>query len=202
MYFTKDAGFTVVELMIGMALVLLISLSTLSLWEGVERTGTGSTDRMVALLQSRVAVARWERDLRLASARDCLFLCNGAVLAADTKQVVFLIREAESTLPSLVEWELAGTSLMRRKGDCPFFRPLLFAHNLYFDNKTILEGLTSESELQYFVGGRMLQLPLDKVQLAQIDEIRLQASIISTSNPGSTSLQPITAVSASSFLGR
>lgn len=172
----REAGFTVVEVLVALALVLVISLGVFALWGTIERSGVESGDRMVTLIQGRVAVARLERDLRLASAQDAPFSTDGAVLDATPTQVVFLMRDDAASLPSLVEWELTGANLMRRKGACPAARPVAFAHNLYSDNKTMLEGLASGSELQYFIGGREVEPPLVAAQLSLVDEVRLRAS--------------------------
>jgi prepilin-type N-terminal cleavage/methylation domain-containing protein len=168
-----EDGFSLVELVVGLALLLVIACAALALWTGLERAGTSDGDRMVLLLQSRVAAARLERELRLATAQGCLFTVGGPVLEARPNQVVLLTRVEQVAGPVLIEWEVVNGNLMRRRGACPAIRPLLFSHSLYSDNKTMLEGMTSATCFRYFVGGLEIQAPVAAADLAFIDEVRL-----------------------------
>ena len=158
----KESGFSLVEVIVGISLVLVLSAALLALWTGLERSGVRDGDRMVELIQSRVAIARLERDVRLASALGCAFVAETALLDAEAGQFVLLTRTVESGPPSLVEWEVVGSSLMRRKGPIPQTRPGAFSHSLYSDNKTMLEGLNPGSRLHYLAGGRELTIPITR----------------------------------------
>jgi prepilin-type N-terminal cleavage/methylation domain-containing protein len=166
-------GFSLVELVVGLALLLVIACAALALWTGLERGGASDGDKMILLLQSRVAIARLERDVRMATAQDCLFTTSGAVLEAKPNQLVILTRIEQSGGPVLVEWELINGNLMRRRGACPAMRPLSFSHSLYSDNKTMLEGVTPATRLRYFVGGLEIEGPVALVDLPLIDEVQL-----------------------------
>jgi hypothetical protein len=162
-----------VELLVALALTLVVAGAALSLWAGLERTGSGDADRMVLLTQSRVAVARLERDLRLGTAQGCPFAVAGPVLEAKAAQVVLLTRSGETGALALVEWEVVGGSLMRRRGSCPLVRPVSVPHSLFTDNKTMLEGLNSGACFHYFVSGVEVPTPVPAAELPFVDEVRL-----------------------------
>jgi prepilin-type N-terminal cleavage/methylation domain-containing protein len=112
-----NAGFTLVELLVGLALSVSLALAVAPLWLSLEGTGTRAADRTVWVVQERVAVTRLERDLRLAGAEECAFSIAGPVLEASGSQVVFLARSCAESAESevtIVEWEIARGSLMRR----------------------------------------------------------------------------------------
>jgi hypothetical protein len=148
-------GFTLVELVVGLALALCLALAVGPLWATMQSAGVKATDDTIRLLQGRVATIRLERDLRLASAEDCHFAVGGPVLEASASQVVLLERAADGSALLMVEWELSGKSLMRRWGLCPLERPTAFRHSLFDDNKTMLEDVQSGSAFSYVVGGKV-----------------------------------------------
>jgi Tfp pilus assembly protein PilW len=170
-------GFSLVELIVGLALAMCVAVAAAPSWLALESTGASEADRTVCLLQGRVAVARLERELRLASAAGCPFAVTGPVLEASVSQLVFLERSPGSSVPLVVEWEIAGRSLMRRWGPCPAARPLAFAHSLYRDNKTMLEGVRSGSVFEYVVRGSVGAGPVCASDLASIEAVvvRLEA---------------------------
>jgi prepilin-type N-terminal cleavage/methylation domain-containing protein len=170
-----EAGFSLIELLVGLSLTLIVAMAALALWEGLERTGAGTADRMVRLIQGRVAVARLSRDLRLASAHGCPFVVSGALLEASSEHVVLLTRSGDSGDLLLVEWELVGGSLMRRRGSCPATRPAAIAHSLFVDNKTMIEDLRPGSRFHFFASGVEVGSPVSAGYLAAIDEVRLDA---------------------------
>jgi type II secretory pathway pseudopilin PulG len=165
------AGFSVIELILGLALTLCLALAVAPLWLSIQAAGAREGDQTVRLLQARVAVARFERDLRLASAAGCPFSLSGPVLAASGSQVVFLERGTAGTPPILVEWEIVNGALMRRRGVCPLERPAAFSHSLYVDNKTMLEGVKPGSVLSYFAGGVAIDPSAGVVDLSAVDTV-------------------------------
>ncbi|MCX8032900.1 MAG: prepilin-type N-terminal cleavage/methylation domain-containing protein [Thermoleophilia bacterium] len=147
--FRSNNGFTLIELLIGLVVTVVLVGAAGLLFLAVTKRASAESDAMVGYLQGRVAVARLERDLRLATAHGCRFATAGPILEAGPSQLVFLRREANSETPIIVEWEIASGSLMRRWGLCPSFRPKTFAHSLYRDNKTMLHDVAQPSRLAY-----------------------------------------------------
>ena len=178
-----------VELLIGLALALCLATVAAPLWVSVERAGAREGDRTVQWLQGRVAVARLERDLRLASAGGCLFPVDGPILEATTGQVVFLGRTYADAAPILVEWELVGGALMRRWGDCPAGRPISYRHALFRDNKTMLEGVRAGSAFTYLVDGTEIVGPLDESDLASVEAVVLTMRADVAGEMGSVSVE-------------
>ena len=191
-----EAGFSLIELLVGLALTLIVAMAALALWEGLERTGAGAGDRMVRLIQGRVAVARLSRDLRLASAQGCPFVASGAVLEASSEHVVLLTRSGDPGDLLLVEWELVGGSLMRRRGSCPATRPATITHSLFVDNKTMIEDVRPGSCFRFFASGVEVGSPVNPGCLAAIDEVRLDA------RAGEVGQRTVVDVAGSSPLGR
>jgi len=163
----------VVELLVGLALALCLAAAAAPLWLSLERAGTREGDRTVQWLQGRVAVARLERDLRLASGVGCRFPVNGPLLEATADQAVFLERTQPGESPILVEWELAGGALMRRWGDCPATRPSWYRHSLFRDHKTMLEGVRPGSAFSYVVDGVETPGPVIGAGLWSVDAVVL-----------------------------
>lgn len=162
-----------VELLVGLALALCLAAAAAPLWLSLERAGTQEGDRTVQWLQGRVAVARLERDLRLASAGGCLFAVSGPLLEAAADQVVFLERARPGAAPILVEWELVGGALMRRWGDCPATRPSSYRHSLFRDHKTMLEGVRAGSAFSYVIEGVETSGPVIGAGLESVDAVIL-----------------------------
>ncbi len=88
----NQRGFSLIELMVGLALAAGLAVAASCVWLSLATAGANEGDLTVKSLQGRVAVARFERDLRLASADGCPFASNAAVLEASASQVVFLLR--------------------------------------------------------------------------------------------------------------
>ena len=167
------AGFTLVELLVALALSVSLAMAVAPLWISLMSTGTRETDRTVWLLQQRVAAARFERDLRLAGAERCLFPVAGALLEASGSQVVLLQRATDGSIPLIVEWEITRGSLMRRWGTCPTRRPVAFPHSLYQDNKTMLEQVGARSSFTYVVKGVEQPAPVADTDLASVETVIL-----------------------------
>jgi type II secretory pathway pseudopilin PulG len=167
-------GFSIIELILGLALTVCLAVAVAPLWLSLQGTGVREGDRTVRLLQARVAVARFERDLRLASAAGCPFSLTAPILEASSSQVVFLEQPALGVTPILVEWEIVNGSLMRRRGACPVGRPVVFSHSLFVDHKTMLEGVRPGSVLGYLEGNVGVDLSGSVVDLAPVDGVVLE----------------------------
>lgn len=171
-------GFTLIELLIGLALAVSLAVALAPLWVSLETAGATEADRTVQSLQGRVAVARFERDLRLASAAGCPFALVSPILEASTSQVVFLERTANEGGPILVEWEITNGALMRRWGLCPLSRPTAYRHALYRDNKTMLEGVAGGSAFSYVVDGEIVAAPLTEKDLGSIEAVIFDTQVV------------------------
>jgi hypothetical protein len=165
------AGFSAIELLLALALTICLAVAVAPLWLSLQRTGVREGDQTVRLLQARVAVARFEHDLRLASAAGSPFPLSGPMLEASPKQVVFLERPMVGAALVLVEWEIVDGALMRRRGLCPVARPLAFSHSLFADHKTMLEGVESGSAFSYLADGSGLDLSQEGVDLTLVDGV-------------------------------
>ncbi len=167
------SGFTALELLLGITLTVLLALGTAPLVLSLQAVGVRETDRTVSMLQGRVAAARMERDLRLASASGSLFAVHGPILEATPSQIVFLGPTAGVAGTGLIEWEIAGSSLMRRWGSCPLVRPASFGHSLYADHKTMLGGLAGGTQLTYLVNGRLVTNRVLEADLPCVEAVML-----------------------------
>jgi hypothetical protein len=168
------SGFSAIELLLGLALTVCLAVAVAPLWLSLQRTGVREGDQTVRQLQARVAVARFEHDLRLASAAGCPFFLSVPILEASPTQIVLLERQTTETAPALVEWEIVNGTLMRRRGACPAARPLVFSHSLFVDHKTMLEGVEPGSALAYLVGGVSVDSSQGVVDLTLIDGVVLE----------------------------
>lgn len=187
-------GFSALELLIGLALTVCLALTISPLWTHMNRAAAARTDLSVAMVQSRVAVARLERDLRLSSAADCRFATAGPVLEASASRVVFLEPAGTGEAPLLVEWELSGGALMRRWGACPPARPATFGHSLYADNKTMLELLEAGGIFRYVVDGITVAGPVPVSELASVEAVILDADVRIVGGPGAVAVATVARV--------
>lgn len=167
-------GFTALELLIGLCLTICLALAVAPLWLSLQNAGASETGRTVSVLQGRVAIARLEKDLRLAGAGGCHFSVVAPILEASTKQVVFLRHSDDGKALMLVEWEIGNGSLMRRWGACPAGRPVAFAHSLYIDHKTMLEGVDPISQFSYLIHGEVRAAPISRADLRSVEAVILQ----------------------------
>jgi hypothetical protein len=110
--------------------------------------------------------------------------------------VVLLTRSGDSGDLLLVEWELVGGSLMRRRGSCPATRPATITHSLFVDNKTMVEDLSPGSRFHFFASGVEVASPVSAGDLAAIDEVRLDA------RAGEVAQRTVVDVAGGSPLGR
>jgi hypothetical protein len=65
-------------------------------------------------------------------------------------------RSAADATPEIVEWELVGGSLMRRRGPWVGVPSGGVSHALFSDHKTMLEGLAAGGSFTYLSGTRAL----------------------------------------------
>lgn len=173
----RAQGFTLVELLIGLALAVLLALVVAPLWISLGTASARESDLAVRLCQARVAVGRFERDLRLASAAGSPFELIGPILEASRYQVVFLEPGMEEGVPILVEWEIVDTTLMRRWGDCPSSRPAVYAHSSYRDHKTMLEDVRPDSFFAYVLGETVVDGPIASEDLGAVEAVMLDMRV-------------------------
>ena len=193
---SRERGFTLIEVLLGLSLALCIALGLAPVWVSFQSLGVKEGDETVWALQGRVAVARLEKDVRLSGSQSCAFPTAGTVLQATAAQVVLLVSSPGSTAPILVEWELVNGSLMRRWGACPAGRPSTFPHSLYPDSKTMLEDVdTTQSGFSYLVAGR------DAAVVAASDLPLISGVSLRIVEHGQGAGGPVS-VAASAWLGR
>jgi len=149
-------GFSLIELLVGLALSLMLALAIAPLWTTASKVTVEGADRVVATFQARTMVARLERDLRLASAREGGELECAPVVEADGRHLVVVTRSAADATAEIVEWEMVGGSLMRRRGPWVGVPAGGVSHGLFIDHKTMLEGLASGGSFAYLSGTRAL----------------------------------------------
>jgi hypothetical protein len=169
-------GFTALELLVGTSLALMLILAVAPLATAMQAGGTREADRTIAVMQGRVAVARLERDLRMATAGNSNFAVEGPILEASSKQVVFLGVTGGSSGLCLIEWEVVGSTLMRRWTPCPATKPMSYSHALYVDNKSMLEGLAGDTRFVYLANGVMKSGNLRSCELASVQGLTLRGS--------------------------
>ena len=174
----SSTGFTAMELLLGIALALLVVMAVAPLWLSLQKSGTREADRVIKVMQARVAIARLERDLRLATAGGCKFTTNEAVLEATPTQVVFLCRGVDDGGLQIVEWEVSQGRVMRRWGWCPASRPATYANPLYIDHKTMLEEIAEGSGFCYSVCGSLRPGPIPAEELSLIDGVTMRLSVV------------------------
>jgi hypothetical protein len=172
----RSAGFSAIELILGLALTLCLALAVAPLWLSLQSAGAQEGDQTVQMLQGRVAAARFEHDMRLASAAGCPFSLSAPILEASPSQTVFLTRTAVDAAPVLVEWEIVNGTLMRRRGVCPATRPTAFAHSLFVDHKTMLQEVKLGSSFVYLADGEVVDPSAGAVTFASVDSVVLQLS--------------------------
>ena len=170
----SELGFSLIELLLGLSLTLCLALALAPVWSSAQSRSVRDSDGAIDVLEGRVVAGRIEKDLRLATAQHCPFEATGAILDAEPTQVVFLTSDAEGQPPTIVEWEIAGSSLMRRKGTCPGNKPVTFPHSLYTDHKTMLEGLRQGGQFTYYVGGVAAPAPVPVADLPHVDRVDLK----------------------------
>jgi competence protein ComGC len=167
----RSAGFTALELLVGIALTVLLALGVAPLVLSLQAAEVQEADRTVMMMQGRVAAARLERDLRMASAFGSSFSAEGPILEATPRQVVFVGRTGGKSGLSIIEWELSGSALMRRWGPSPGARPVSFGHSLYVDHKSMVEELADDAHLSYLVNGVVVSGKVPATDLAGVEAV-------------------------------
>ncbi|OFV81840.1 MAG: hypothetical protein A2W26_10370 [Acidobacteria bacterium RBG_16_64_8] len=170
------SGFTAIELLLGLTLAVVLASAIMPLSLSLTGLGTRESDRTIAVIQGRVAAARLERDFRLATAGGSPFAVDSAILEATPWQVVFLGHANDDTVLDLMEWEFTEGRLMRRWGECPAELPRVFAHSLFVDNKTVLEGLRPGEGLSYVVDGIWREGPILQQELGGIGAVVVESA--------------------------
>jgi hypothetical protein len=171
---SDSAGISAIELLLGLSLALCLAVAVAPLWTTSQSLAAQEGDETIWTLQSRVAVARFEKDLRSATAAGASFPTGSAVLQAGPFQLV-LLEKTEEGAPILVEWEIVGRALMRRWGPCPTAAPTTFAHSLYLDHKTMLERVDpARSRFVYEVAGSVTVAPIPGADLPQVDAVKFE----------------------------
>lgn len=179
------AAFSLVELLVTLALALALMAAAAPLFVSLGQAAVREADDTIGSLQGRVAMARLERDLRIASAAGCPFAASGPVLEASPCQIVFLQPCSSDEPPLLIEWEIvAAGSLMRRWGTCPSTWPAAYRHTLYCDHKTMLEGLQFHSCFRYVMAGGPVLDSVEQGKAAFVEAVLFEATIGGTEGRG------------------
>lgn len=174
---TDSRGFTLIEVLVGMVLSLMLALAIAPLWVSAEKVTVEGGDRVLATFQARTMVARLERDLRMASALGGGGLDCAALVEADRHHLVVVTRSSSDATPELVEWELVGGSLMRRRGPWVGVPAEGVSHSLFNDHKTMLEGLGPDASFAYLSGTRALAEDATP-ECAAITDVVIEGSVV------------------------
>lgn len=175
-------GFSLVELLVGLALSVMLALAIAPLWVAAQKVTVEGGDRVLATFQARTMVARLERDLRLASALGGGGLECAPLVQANGHHLVVVTRSAADATPEIVEWELVGGSLMRRRGPWVGVPAGGVSHSLYSDHKTMLENLATGGSFTYLSGTRALAVDATTERDA-ITEVVVQGAVIVGGRP-------------------
>jgi hypothetical protein len=190
----RSAGFTLMEILVGLCLSLLLSAALVPLWSSALRRATGAADRVLCQVATHVATTRLERDLRFASAVGCLDLACGALLEATPTELVVLTRSMDGADRELVEWEITDGRIMRRRAPWTGTIPASFGHALYRDSKTVVEGAVSGTAFLYRAGETAFAGSVAGDELARVTAVRLGGSVTASADAGRVSLDQTFAV--------
>lgn len=181
----SSCGFTLMEVLVGIVVTLILLLTLAPVWTGLEKRSVSNNDRMIGLLQSRVAAARLDRDLRLASGTGCGGILGSPLLKREWYELVLVTREAEGATPEIVEWEFAQGALMRRRGPWPGYLPGSITHSLYTDHKTMLEGV-ADGAFSYYAAGLELESCGVQAELDPTDKVLVRGRLVCGQNDSIT----------------
>ena len=185
-------GFSLLELLLGLGLTLLLAAGLVPAWASFQNRATGASDHVVGVVAARVALARLERDLRLASAAGSSTLAGAPLLEATPTELVVLTRDLGGAAFEIVEWEAVGGRLMRRRAVWTGSVPVDFSHGLYRDHKTVLEGLPSEGALfSYRLGAFDAGAPIAPADLPLVTAVAVRGSVRPAPAAGSIALDRI-----------
>ncbi len=182
----RTSGFTVIEVLVGLLVTSLLIMAVAPMWVGLERRGSVWNDRVVVLLQTRVAAARLERDLRLIATEACPGLRGSALLDASASNMVFVTSAAEG-VPEIVKWEFTGGSLMRRRVPWPGYMPSSFGTGTFIDHKTMMERVAPGAKFIFYQGSAEVLPPIPAEGRAYVDRIAVTAEVGTISSAGASS---------------
>lgn len=168
---SRVSGFSLIEMVVALALTLLLVCGVMAFWLGTLRAHTERNDHLVTLLQGRVALHRFERDLRAATLGNLADQTPSPLLRA-TRQEVVLIARGKAGALQLIEWELTDGRLMRRTGPLNGTLPSAITHALYSDNKTMLETPGLQGGLTYT--GRKDTTDIGSENLPDVSRVRME----------------------------
>ena len=182
---TGSRGFTLLELLLALALTVTLAAAVLPVWTGLLEYQTAASDHVIDLAQGRVAGARLVRDLRLASAADMAQAGGVALLRAEEEELVLLSQVGVEGGLELVEWELDGSRLVRRRSPWSGPLPDSIGHGAFIDHKTMLEGVSGDARFAYMAGGiRLLTPVIEPKERRLIDTVSLMGHIESAVGNG------------------
>jgi len=141
------------ELLLALSLTLVLAAAVIPLWSSLHSTQAAASDHVIGLLQARVASRRLERDPASGVVRGHAHARS--LIEGDARHVVVLTLSGTGGRLELVEWELMGTSLMRRRqawDDSVVRVPI--RHSLFSDHKTMLEDVQAGSIFTFTAGDR------------------------------------------------
>jgi prepilin-type N-terminal cleavage/methylation domain-containing protein len=167
-------GYTLMELLVALALSVLLLAALMPLWTGVLRATVERQERIVQLQRWRVAAVRFERDLTAATAGGRSRLGCGPILEASRSRVTMITRSAIDGTQEIVSWEVVGRTLMRRRAPMPLADPP--APGPFTDNKTMLEGL-GVGALSYRAGAIDLGSDCSPEALSRVDSVALECTV-------------------------
>lgn len=169
-------GFSLIELLVALALSLLVAAAVSTLWLRVQTTQVEAADRMQAHLAGRVVAARFEKDLRHATMENVGTTVTSSLLRADQKELV-LLSVSQGGAAKLIEWEFAGSSLMRRHGPWLGTVPARGQHSAYNSSKTMLEGVATNAGFGYSIGGATVP-QVEAADLDLVEEVSLSGRVV------------------------
>jgi len=166
-----------------MTLSLTLMLGVAPLWISLQSAAVAAQESAIAHGAWRVASARLERDLRGATTEGATGLGPNPLLQAATTEVVFVTRDPRTGALEIVEWEVAGSSLMRRRRPWPGLPPTALSHGAFSDHKTMLEGVSSGS-FTLVSGDSTVAGSTYPEKAPGVDMVRFAATIIGGSPAG------------------
>ncbi len=166
-----------------MALSLTLMLGVAPLWISLQSEAVAAQESAIAHGAWRVASARLERDLRGATTDGATGLGPNPLLQAGTTEVVFVTRDPRTGTLEIVEWEVAGSSLMRRRRPWPGQLPSGLSHGAFSDHKTMLEGVSSGS-FMLLSGDSTVAGATYPQKAPAVDLVRFEATINGGSSEG------------------
>lgn len=171
-------GLSLIEVLVALCVSLVLLLGVAPLWVALLQGGVGAQGLLVDTQRWRVAAARLERDVRMASADAPRALGCGPLLEATSDRVVLITRSVQAEGLEIVAWEVAGGSLMRRRASLPAAGvPSVPA--AFQDNKTMMEGLES-GLFTYRAGPGSFDGAVPAADLGRVDAVEIECRLTGT----------------------